>query len=156
MDTGLVPEMLTTPRELAALAGARAHEVVRLERVAEDLLESSVPPARRRRAAPQPTLVVGGRRRQVHRGLPGRSRAPGVEADRGRAGQRTDAGAARSRWLVRIARPDRAPFLAWTALDLGLPLQFHVGYGDSDLNLGDCDPLLLTPFLRATQAVVFR
>jgi predicted TIM-barrel fold metal-dependent hydrolase len=42
-------------------------------------------------------------------------------------------------------------WLAHTALEEGLPLQFHVGYGDSDLDLLDCDPLRLTAFLRATQ-----
>jgi hypothetical protein len=31
-----------------------------------------------------------------------------------------------------------------------LPVQFHVGYGDSDLELHHCDPLLLTDLLRAT------
>jgi uncharacterized protein len=30
-------------------------------------------------------------------------------------------------------------------------LQFHVGYGDSDLDLLACDPLRLTDFLRATE-----
>ena len=29
-------------------------------------------------------------------------------------------------------------------VEIGLPLQFHVGYGDSDLDLLDCDPLRLT------------
>ena len=42
-------------------------------------------------------------------------------------------------------------WLAHTALEIGLPLQFHVGYGDSDLDLLDCDPLRLTAFLRATE-----
>src|SRR6185312_13864929 len=42
-------------------------------------------------------------------------------------------------------------WLAHTAIELGLPLQFHVGYGDSDLDLLDCDPLRLTAFLRGTQ-----
>jgi predicted TIM-barrel fold metal-dependent hydrolase len=32
-----------------------------------------------------------------------------------------------------------------------LPVQFHVGYGDADLDLAECDPLLLTGLLRATQ-----
>jgi predicted TIM-barrel fold metal-dependent hydrolase len=32
-----------------------------------------------------------------------------------------------------------------------MPLQFHVGYGDSDLDLDACDPLRLTGFLRATE-----
>jgi predicted TIM-barrel fold metal-dependent hydrolase len=42
-------------------------------------------------------------------------------------------------------------WLAWTAVELGMPLQLHVGYGDNDVDLADCDPLRLTPFLRATQ-----
>ncbi len=36
-------------------------------------------------------------------------------------------------------------------MDLGLPVQFHVGYGDSDVDLHRCNPLLLTPLLRAIQ-----
>ena len=32
-----------------------------------------------------------------------------------------------------------------------MPLQIHVGYGDSDLDLNTSDPLLLTGFLRATE-----
>jgi len=30
-------------------------------------------------------------------------------------------------------------------------VQFHVGYGDSDVDLDRCNPLLLTPLLRAVQ-----
>ena len=30
-------------------------------------------------------------------------------------------------------------------------MQFHVGYGDSDVDLHRCNPLLLTPLLRAIQ-----
>lgn len=32
-----------------------------------------------------------------------------------------------------------------------LPVQFHVGYGDSDVDLNRCDPLLLTRLLRAIE-----
>ena len=42
-------------------------------------------------------------------------------------------------------------WLAWTAIERGLPLQFHVGFGDADLDLRRADPLLLTAFLRATE-----
>ena len=51
----------------------------------------------------------------------------------------------------RVAHPVLTGWLAWTAIEAGLPLQFHVGYGDNDINLRDCDPLLLTDFLRATE-----
>jgi predicted TIM-barrel fold metal-dependent hydrolase len=35
-------------------------------------------------------------------------------------------------------------------LELGLPLQVHVGYGDPDLRLQRCNPLLMTDFLAAS------
>jgi hypothetical protein len=50
----------------------------------------------------------------------------------------------------RIASPPVHGWLAWTAVETGLPLQLHVGYGDSDVDLRLGDPLLLTGFLRAT------
>ena len=37
VDTGYVPEPITSPAELGDLAGATAHEIVRLEGVAEDV-----------------------------------------------------------------------------------------------------------------------
>jgi len=40
-------------------------------------------------------------------------------------------------------------FLVWCAVDRGLPVQFHVGYGDADIDLRRGDPLLLTALLRA-------
>jgi uncharacterized protein len=42
-------------------------------------------------------------------------------------------------------------FLVWCGVDRGLPIQFHVGYGDADVDLHRCDPLLLTDLLRAVQ-----
>ncbi len=65
---------------------------------------------------------------------------------------------AAARWAADVAagRPVRlhdetlVRFLFWTAVDLGLPIQFHVGYGDADTDLHRADPLLLMPLLRAT------
>jgi uncharacterized protein len=42
-------------------------------------------------------------------------------------------------------------FFIWCAADLGLPVQFHVGYGDRDIDLHRCNPLLLTGLLRALE-----
>ena len=42
VDTGYVPEPITSPAELGDLAGATAHEIVRLERVAEDVVAAGV------------------------------------------------------------------------------------------------------------------
>jgi hypothetical protein len=51
----------------------------------------------------------------------------------------------------RIADETLQRFLIWSGVDLRLPVQFHVGYGDSDVDLHRCNPLLLTPLLRAIQ-----
>ena len=46
------------------------------------------------------------------------------------------------------------PALIWAAVDLGKPIQFHVGFGDPDVTLHRADPSRLTPFLRAAPAGV--
>ena len=52
---------------------------------------------------------------------------------------------------VRNADGTVTSWLAWTAIEAGLPLQLHVGYGDADIDLHRCDPLLLSGFLRGTR-----
>lgn len=62
---------------------------------------------------------------------------------------------AAGRWLRggqdRLDDPVLLRHLIWAGVERGLPLQFHVGFGDPDLDLARCDPLLLTGFLRATR-----
>lgn len=41
--------------------------------------------------------------------------------------------------------------IIWQGIDLGLPIQFHIGYGDPDLDLHKCDPLFLTELIRMTE-----
>lgn len=81
------------------------------------------------------------------------------------AGERpadADVTAAADRWLtdlvrhgpgapVRLADETLHRFLIWCGVDLGMPIQFHVGYGDADVDLDRCDPLLLTRLLRAIE-----
>jgi len=57
---------------------------------------------------------------------------------------------------IRFAPPRLADevlhrFFVWCGADLGLPVQFHVGYGDRDIDLHRCNPLLLTGLLRALE-----
>jgi predicted TIM-barrel fold metal-dependent hydrolase len=42
-------------------------------------------------------------------------------------------------------------FLIGAGVDLGVPVQLHVGYGDRDIDLHRCNPLLLTALLRAIE-----
>jgi len=175
VDTGFTPEPLTCPAELGGLAGATAREIVRLERVAEDVVAAGV--------------GAGGFADAVRSALATRTAAAGaigaagaawavkvtgvtgVVALKSIAAYRTgldlspdrpadsEVSAAAGRWLAagaatrrpRIADETLQRFLIWCGVDLGLPVQFHVGYGDSDVDLHRCNPLLLTPLLRAIQ-----
>jgi hypothetical protein len=68
------------------------------------------------------------------------------------AGKRNAAGKPTSDGTpARLADEVLHRFFIWCAADLGLPIQFHVGYGDRDINLHQCNPLLLTDLLRALE-----
>lgn len=147
VETGLGDRVICSPDELVAIAGGRAREVVRLERLGEQLLLAG-------------TSDFAG---EVTQSLQD-ARARGVVGVKSiaayRVGLELPATKPTEAELVRAlagARPARlvsmtiSGWLAHTALEVGLPLQFHVGYGDSDLDLLACDPLRLTAFLRATQ-----
>lgn len=155
MDTGFEPEPLTPPAEIADLSGARALEVVRLERLAEEAVLSGA--------------TAAGFADEVRRLLWERSRHAvamksiaayrvGLELDPERPAPE-EVSAAAGRWLaaiddgaaIRCADEVVIRFLIWEAIDRGLPLQVHAGLGDSDVELHRCDPLLLTGLLRATE-----
>jgi uncharacterized protein len=159
VDTGFTPELLTSPAELGGLAGATAYEIVRLERVAEDVVADGVgadgfADAVRSALATRTASavgVVGFKSIAAYRtGLdlnPERPSDAEVTAAAGRWLAARTAGSGRPR----IADQTLQRFLIWCGVDLGLPVQFHVGYGDSDVDLHRCNPLLLTPLLRAIQ-----
>jgi hypothetical protein len=151
VDTGFEPEPICSPDELAALCGAVSHEVVRLEALGQALLAEGVAPAdfaERYVAALSASTTVGAKSIAAYR--------VGLGLPAAKPGQDDLVAALRTvepqpDGSFRIAHPVVNGFLAWTAIELGIPLQFHVGYGDSDVDLLDCDPLRLTPFLRGTQ-----
>lgn len=53
---------------------------------------------------------------------------------------------------VRIDDPVLLRHFLYEGMELSLPIQFHVGYGDPDLALHRCDPLLMTDFIRIAEA----
>ncbi|QNP69045.1 amidohydrolase family protein [Streptomyces roseirectus] len=150
VDTGHTPLPLTTPAELADAARATAYEVVRLESVAERLKAGGV----------EPDAYAEEFTRAVHEAV----RAPGVVGVKSVAAYRTGFGldparpapeevtrAART-WLAHAGRLDDAVLvrhLLWTAVDVGMPLQLHTGFGDRDIRLHRADPSLLTDWLDA-------
>jgi hypothetical protein len=159
VDTGFTPEPLTSPDELGGLAGATAHEIIRLERVAEDVAAAGAGAAGFADAVRSALAtrtegvagVAGFKSIAAYRtGLDLRPERPPDAEVRAAAG-RWLTGAGRTAGPPRLADETLTRFLIWCGVDIGLPVQFHVGYGDSDVDLHRCNPLLLTPLLRAIQ-----
>jgi predicted TIM-barrel fold metal-dependent hydrolase len=151
VDTGYLPEPITSPDELAALTGGTAREVVRLEAVAQDVLAScgaaDFPGRFRDELARRCAGAAGVKSIAAYR--------VGLQLDGARPAD-AEVVAAADRLLsaggpIRVADPVLHRFLVWTGIDLRMPVQFHVGYGDADVDLHRCDPLLLTDLLRATE-----
>jgi predicted TIM-barrel fold metal-dependent hydrolase len=156
LDGGFLPDALTTTPEFAGLAGTRAHDVVRLEQVAEAVIRGTT-------ATGFAAAFAGelGKRAATAAGLKSiAAYRVGLELGADRPSP-AEVEAAAGRWLARIEAGEGVRLadevlhrhLVWTGLDLGLPVQFHVGYGDSDVDLHRCDPLLLTGLLRATRSL---
>lgn len=144
VDTGIDGDA-TGVADMADLAGARAHEIVRLEQVAEQAARapgdyaSTFEEILTERAAG----AVGTKSILAYRG--------GFEGDLTEPSAAQVAEAA-SRWRDRggTRLQDRVllRFGLHQALRLGKPLQFHVGLGDRDCDLHKANPLLLLDFLR--------
>ncbi|MEU4739836.1 amidohydrolase family protein [Actinosynnema sp. NPDC023658] len=144
VDRGTWPEGFVGPAEFT---GSRELPVLRLERVAEDVVDGGPAagfPARVREVLDSSSAVAA-KSIAAYR--------VGLDLDPARPSDR-EVVAAAGEWLTsgsaRCADAVISRFLVWEALDRGLPVQFHVGYGDADLSLHRCDPLLLTDLLRAT------
>jgi predicted TIM-barrel fold metal-dependent hydrolase len=152
VDTGYLPEPITSPAELAELTGGRAREIVRLEALAEEVLADGVGAADfaerfRTRLADHARHAAGVKSIAAYRvGLALEGARPS-DAEVALAAERVLAAGGRPR----IADPVLHRFGVWSGIDLQLPVQFHVGYGDADVDLHRCDPLLLTDLLRATK-----
>ncbi|MGW1028006.1 amidohydrolase family protein [Streptomyces sp. NPDC002577] len=173
VDTGYTPDRLTTPAELAASAGgaAAAYEVVRLESVAEAVADEGVEPgeyaavfrAAAQAAVERPGTVAVKSVAAYRTGFdidPSRpSDADVTEAARrwlhtGEAVTKTHGPAAESPVPHRLDDPVLMRHLLWTAVDLGLPLQLHTGFGDSDIRMHRVDPTHLTDWLHMTSGTV--
>jgi len=157
VDTGYQSDAVTTPDELVALSGTPALEIVRLESVAERVIRSGVAAAGYAdavtsavHAAGQGPAVVGFKTVAAYRG--------GLALDSGWPAP-VQVAAAASSWLRDInegvpARLEDQVLIRhgiWAAIDTGLPLQFHAGFGDTDSRLARSDPALLHDFLLASQ-----
>ena len=163
VDTGYQSDQVTSPDELAAISGCPAFSIARLESIAERVAAAS-DTAAGLGAALTDAIQHAARR-------PDRTDQPGTVGFKSVAAYRcgldfepdrpgpAEVTAAASRWLraidaggpVRLEDPVLIRHGIWAALDTGLPLQLHTGYGDTDSRLHRADPALLQDFLAASQ-----
>jgi predicted TIM-barrel fold metal-dependent hydrolase len=156
VDTGYRGDLITTPEGLTRLSDIPSSSILRLERLAEDLLETGTDPdafpaafrSALQDAADSPE-TVGTKTIAAYR--------TSFDIDWSRP---TDAQvieharelACRSKPL-RLDSPVMIAFGVHEAADRGLPIQVHVGFGDRDLDLHRTDPMLLLPLLRSMTPV---
>ena len=146
VDTGFASGV-ADPATMATLSGGRAHEIVRLESVAEQ-------------AARAPGDYVSGFEEILNERAATAVATKSILAYRGgfvgdlSEPTRTEVTEAASRWRddggVRLTDRALLRFGLYQALRLGKPLQFHVGFGDRDCDLHSTNPLYLLDFLRAS------
>lgn len=158
VDHGFAADGLLPPAALGEAAGASVGSVVRLEAEAERVADGGVAAgafgeavrAAVAGAATDPRTVGFKSILAYRHGLD-------VEPTRPAPAEVTDAA---GRWLAAreddpAARPVRDPallrHLIWCALDTGLPLQFHTGFGDRDEDLHRADPALLVGLARLVE-----
>jgi predicted TIM-barrel fold metal-dependent hydrolase len=153
VETGYLGDAVLTPAEQAEVASAQAREVVRLETVAEGLLEKV--DSARVFIAEYPSVLAEASQSAVGTKSIIAYRA-GFDIDPGRPGD-ADVVRAVDRVLgsaagrARVDDPVLLRYLLWCGIDRGLPLQLHSGYGDPDLDLHRANPLLLMPWLRQVE-----
>jgi predicted TIM-barrel fold metal-dependent hydrolase len=156
VDTGFATDELLDLRGMAAASGGQAREIVRLESVAEAVARDGASAdgfakafldrlnARREAGAVGTKSVVAYRHGfdlDPARPEPGEvTRAASAWLSAIGAGQR-----------VRLTDPTLLRFVMWSGIDARLPMQLHVGFGDSDLHLARSNPLLLTDFIRLSE-----
>jgi predicted TIM-barrel fold metal-dependent hydrolase len=156
VDTGFKGDLITTPGQLTKLSDVQSSEIVRLERLAEDLLEDGTSPddfpeafrSALRAAADNPD-VVGTKTISAYR--------TGFDIDWSRPSDGDVV--AHAAELTRRSRPLRLDSAVLTAFAVheaaahGLTIQVHVGFGDRDLDLHRTDPMLMLPLLRSMDPV---
>ncbi|MEU5212477.1 amidohydrolase family protein [Streptomyces sp. NPDC020742] len=155
LETGYGGAEILGVDEMATASGRRVDEVVRLESVLEDVARSGVAaadlPERFRTTLAARTVDAVGLKSIVAYRF-------GFDFDPERPAD-DEVTAAAGDWLaecertgtVRVSDPVLLRFALWSGVDRGLPLQLHAGYGDPDVELHRCDPLLLTRFLRLVE-----
>jgi predicted TIM-barrel fold metal-dependent hydrolase len=152
LETGFRAEAIHGVDGMRALSGVRVDEVVRLESLAEDLARAGVAASdfrtRFRECLSDATRSAVGLKSVVayRFGLDFEPQPPSEVEVIDAAGAWLAEVA--SSGVARLTHPTLLRELIWAGIERELPIQFHVGYGDPDLDLRRCDPLHMTDFLK--------
>jgi predicted TIM-barrel fold metal-dependent hydrolase len=155
VETGYRGGEVLTPAQMGEAAGSSAGEIVRLEAIAEQVAQAGVTAEGFAQAYDQALDTAAERAVALKSVMAYRH---GLDFDPARPSEREVRRAAGG-WLRRVERaevprledPVLLRHVLWAGVARGLPMQFHAGYGDPDLDLRRCDPLRMTGFIRATQ-----
>ncbi|MGI5271280.1 amidohydrolase family protein [Nonomuraea sp. CA-218870] len=149
LDTGYRAGEVLGPSGMARLTGAPVDEVVRLESVAEQVAASGVSAAGFAGRFAE-ALAERARTARALKSVAAYRHGLDLDPEPPSAAEVTEAA---GRWLAAgggLTDPVLLRHVIWAGLDLGLPLQFHTGFGDPDLDLRRADPLLLRGLIERT------
>ncbi|MCU1442732.1 MAG: amidohydrolase [Cryobacterium sp.] len=150
IDTGFSSDAITSLAVMTEESGATSSEILRLEPLAERIIAgggSAASFAADFREALRQALpfIVGFKTIAAYRtGFDIDWTAP-TDAEVGQAVAALQAAAGDS---VRLQDPVITSFIVHAAAEFGLPVQFHVGFGDRDMDLHRSNPMLLLNLLR--------
>ncbi|MET3806324.1 putative TIM-barrel fold metal-dependent hydrolase [Nakamurella sp. UYEF19] len=152
VDTGFAGDQIVSAPVLSTWSGGESVEIIRLESLAESLMAKGIRPrdyveALRTGLRDLGPQVVGTKTVVAYRCGFDIDWAVPSSAEVVAAVQEWATEVAEGR-AIRLTSPVLAAFGIHQAALAGLPIQFHVGFGDRDLDLHRVDPMLLLPLLR--------
>ncbi|MCT1818011.1 amidohydrolase family protein [Corynebacterium propinquum] len=155
VETGHTPAEITSPSGLAEFAGGNSHEIIRLERIAEDVFND----------ATNKDTTTNEYLQLLDEALDSRlQNAVGVKSIAAyRIGfnfspekpsraelEQCISSLLKEQKPVRLKSPVLTRYLLWWAIEREQVIQLHVGYGDDDVDLHRANPLLLMEIFRAS------
>lgn len=152
VETGYKGDLIVDPAGMTSMSGRPSHEVVRIEAIMESVLQTQVSP----QEFPQRFVEELHRRARNAVGLKSIvAYRYGFDFDPQRPSQAEVIAAVDEHLRSGASRVSDITLLRyglWAGVDLAMPLQLHTGYGDPDLDLHRCDPLLLTRWLKSIES----
>jgi len=158
IETGYRGDEIHGPIGMAEISGSKVSQVVRLETVAEELATSGTSSASTfiddfaNLLAKKASDSIAFKSIVAYRA--------GLDFDPAKP-EASQVRQAASKWLTEVEQSGKARIddpvllrhLIWQAVEFKKPIQFHIGYGDPDLNLHKCDPLFMTELIRSLEAL---